>query len=173
MGLGARRCHHGSMEPLIRAATDADAGELAWLSLTVWNEAYGDMIDPAALRARHDEPVDSRAARWAARIASEKVLVAAEGSALVGFARVAVTPKTELLSLYTRRSHWRSGLGTRLLNESLRGAAAELWVFEGNARALRFYEHHGFRLDGQRREDPPYGSEVHMTRPRLSLNKMF
>ncbi|SMG44437.1 GNAT family N-acetyltransferase [Agreia pratensis] len=153
------------MEPLIRAATDADVGELAWLSLTVWDEAYADMIDPAVLRARHDEPADSRAARWAARIAREKVLVAVEVGAVVGFARVADRPNLELLSLYTRRSHWRSGLGTRLLNESLRGAAAELWVFEGNARALHFYEHHGFSLDGQRREDPPYGFEVHMTRP--------
>ncbi|MBF4635771.1 GNAT family N-acetyltransferase [Agreia pratensis] len=154
------------MRPLIRPATDADARDLARVSLIVWDEAYGEIIDQAVLRRRRDEPAASREARWAARIASEKVLVAVESGALVGFARVAVAPKTEeLLSLYTRRSHWRSGLGTRLLNESLRQAAAELWVFEGNARAQRFYEHHGFRLDGQRHEDPPYGFEVHMVRP--------
>jgi GNAT superfamily N-acetyltransferase len=153
------------MEPLIRAATAADASELASLSLTVWDEAYGDLIDPAVLRARHDEPADSRAARWVERVVSEEVLVAVDGGVVVGFARVTDRPKTELLSLYTRRSHWRSGLGTRLLNESLHGAAAELWVFEGNARALRFYEHHGFRLDGHRRDDQPYGFEVHMVRP--------
>jgi len=153
------------MEPLIRAATDADASELASLSLIVWDEAYGDLIDPAVLRARHDEPADSRAARWSTRVENENVLVAVEDGAIVGFVRVTDRPKLELLSLYTRRSHWRSGLGTRLLNESLQGAAAELWVFESNARALRFYEHHGFRLDGQRRDDQPYGFEVHMVRP--------
>lgn len=154
------------MHPLIRPATAADAGELSRVSLTMWDEAYGEMIDEEALRRRHDEPADSRAARWAERIASEEVFIAVDNCAVVGFARVAIAPKTELLSLYTRQSHWRSGLGTRLLTESLRGATAELWVFEGNARAQRFYEHHGFCLDGQRREDPPYGFEVHMVRSR-------
>ena len=161
-------CHHGSMMPRIHPAVHADAGMLASLSLTVWEETYGKLIDPAALRRRRDEPATSREARWALRIATEKVIVAVDDRACVGFARS--TPGSgrevaELLSLYTVRSHWRSGLGTRLLRESVQQTAAQLWVFDGNARALRFYEHHGFRLDGQRREDPPYGVELHMVRP--------
>ena len=42
--------------------------------------------------------------------------------------------------------------------------AAHLWLLEGNELAVRFYERHGFSLDDQRRFDPPYGAELHMTR---------
>ena len=43
-----------------------------------------------------------------------------------------------------------AGLGQRLLDELLGKESAELWVFEANVRAQRFYERNGFRLDGTR-----------------------
>jgi GNAT superfamily N-acetyltransferase len=155
------------MELKIRRARAADAGQLARVSLQVWDEAYRDVLDPALLRRRHDEPVLSRRERWAARLADDHVLVALHDLEVVGFARTTVAvigERQELLGLYTRKPYWRSGLGSRLLERCLNTRAAHLWVFEGNERAVRFYERHGFSLDGRRRFDPPYGTELHMTR---------
>ncbi|MFF7631598.1 GNAT family N-acetyltransferase [Kitasatospora sp. NPDC008050] len=56
--------------------------------------------------------------------------------------------------------HWRGrGLGDRLveLAKSLRPAGLELWTFQVNGPAQRFYQRHGFveaeRTDGSRNEE--------------------
>ena len=55
----------------------------------------------------------------------------------------------ELWSIYVRASEYGSGLADRLLDAVLpQLAPAELWVFEANDRARRFYERHGFSRDG-------------------------
>jgi GNAT superfamily N-acetyltransferase len=133
----------------------------------VWDEAYRQILDPGALSRRHGELFSSRRERWTKRIADDCLLVALEGAEIVGYARATAPAQEggqELLGLYTRERYWHSGLGSRLLLQCLESRAAELWLFEGNERALRFYERHGFSLDGQRRLDPPYGLELHMSR---------
>ncbi|WP_291036423.1 GNAT family N-acetyltransferase [Herbiconiux sp.] len=155
------------MEPTIRRAIEADSEQLALLSLVAWDEAYRDILDPDALRRRHDEPSAVRRERWVNRIAENEVFVALADIEIVGYARTtapAPGESHELLGLYTRERYWRSGLGSRLLLQCLPSGAAHLWLFEGNERALRFYERHGFSLDGRRRLDPPYGAELHMSR---------
>ncbi|NQX34475.1 GNAT family N-acetyltransferase [Herbiconiux sp. VKM Ac-2851] len=155
------------MEPTIRSARAADAEQLALLSLHVWDEAYRDVLDPVVLRRRHEEPASSRKQRWAARLATDHMLVALQDLEVVGFARTSAAgsgARQELLGLYTRAPYWRSGLGSRLLVRCLNTQAAHLWLFDGNERALRFYERHGFSLDGARRSDPPFGMELHMIR---------
>lgn len=52
----------------------------------------------------------------------------------------------ELYSLYVAAPG--AGLGQRLLDELLEGGPAEIWVFEANVRAQRFYERNGFRPEG-------------------------
>jgi GNAT superfamily N-acetyltransferase len=151
----------------IRGARTADAERLALLSLHEWDEAYRDVLDPVLLRRRHEEPASSRTERWATRLATDHVLVAVQDLEIVGFARTSAAgsgARQELLGLYTRAPSWRSGLGSRLLARCLNTRAAHLWIFVGNDRALRFYERHGFSLDGERPFDPPYGMELHMTR---------
>lgn len=155
------------MEPKIRRARAADAEQLALLSLHAWDEAYRDVLDTVLLRRRHEEPAASRKQRWAVRLATDHVWVALQDLEIVGFARASEAgsgARPELLGLYTRAPYWRSGLGSRLLVRCLKTQAAHLWLFDGNERALRFYERHGFSLDGARRFDPPYGIELHMTR---------
>jgi ribosomal protein S18 acetylase RimI-like enzyme len=48
--------------------------------------------------------------------------------------------------LYVRVGHHGHGLGSRLLALAKDGSAGSLWLytFARNARARRFYEHHGF-----------------------------
>lgn len=59
-------------------------------------------------------------------------------------------PDSELLSIAANASHQRAGIGTALLNAGLahldfaKGDKMFLEVREGNTKARRFYEKHGF-----------------------------
>ena len=68
-----------------------------------------------------------------------------------------------LEALYVRPRAWGGGLARRLHAAAVEelerrgGERARLWVLEGNERARRFYERHGWRADGTSRvvEFPP------------------
>lgn len=73
----------------------------------------------------------------------------------------------ELVAINVTPSHWRSGIGTYLLNEILQKTSVTynemyLWVVEENTPARRFYEKNGFRLTEDKKLDPKHGlvSEV-------------
>ena len=93
-----------------------------------------------------------------------KDLVAEVDGVVVGFANVgpfryepAVTPDSkivgELWAMYVDPNSWGSGVGDELMAATLEeldrlGAVRSyLWVLEGNGRARRFYERHGWRSD--------------------------
>ena len=71
--------------------------------------------------------------------------VAEEGGQVVGFASVS---GDELTHLYVDPPAQKRGVGTALLEhvKSLRPERLELWVFQKNEDARRFYERHGFQL---------------------------
>jgi ribosomal protein S18 acetylase RimI-like enzyme len=68
-----------------------------------------------------------------------------EGGRLVGFAAVS---GSELTHLYIDPSAQDRGLGSALLDhvKGLCPERLELWVFQANEDARRFYERHGFEL---------------------------
>jgi GNAT superfamily N-acetyltransferase len=60
--------------------------------------------------------------------------------------------------LYIRPTHHGRGIGSELLNQAKSiGPSLQLWVFQRNTSAIRFYQHHGFRIveasDGSRNEE--------------------
>lgn len=67
-------------------------------------------------------------------------------------------PDSELLSIATNDSHQRAGIGTALLNAGLahlefeKGDKLFLEVREGNTKARRFYEKHGFEPYAERKK---------------------
>ena len=89
------------------------------------------------------------------------------GTELVGFALGApaepnadptVPPvrPTELDAIYTRLAVQGTGIGTALLEAAIGDAPAYLWVVAANARAIAFYERHGFRFDGTQNHYEPW-----------------
>jgi ribosomal protein S18 acetylase RimI-like enzyme len=76
-----------------------------------------------------------------------EIWVAEIGGHVAGFAGVG---RSELTHLYVDPPAQNRGVGTALLDhvKSLRPDRLELWVFQANEGARRFYERHGFRLVG-------------------------
>jgi ribosomal protein S18 acetylase RimI-like enzyme len=146
---------------VLRPATlrDADAG--AALHLTCWREAYGPLVDRDLLEAQLADP-ESWAARWRERIAlGAPRMVAAHGAELVGFASVGAARYegapggSELYAIYVLAAWHGTGVGQALLDVSLGGRSAYLWVLEDNLRARHFYERNGFRWRGARKKFEP------------------
>jgi ribosomal protein S18 acetylase RimI-like enzyme len=89
-------------------------------------------------------------------IAERDVWVYEESTAILGF--VALT-ELVLTDLYVEPDAQRQGIGTALLEhaKAQRPAGFDLWVFQRNEGARRFYERHGCRLaeltDGSENEE--------------------
>lgn len=134
-----------------------DAQPLARMIHQVWRATYGSMLPPEFWDGY---PVAERADELRASIAdrAQSGLVATSDDDLAGWAlrgpsrsaTVGIDParRVELYSLYVHAP--RAGVGQRLLDELLGEGPAELWVFEANARAQRFYERNGFSQEGAR-----------------------
>ena len=73
-----------------------------------------------------------------------QVWAAGDDETLVGFCAW----KADWLEhLYLLPTHVGQGLGSALLARAMDAEPIlKLWVFQRNQRAIRFYEHHGFRL---------------------------
>jgi len=57
----------------------------------------------------------------------------------------------EIVAIHSLPESWGTGLGHAMLEEALNQigeATVFLWAFKENKRARRFYEKHGFKLDG-------------------------
>lgn len=75
---------------------------------------------------------------------NEQVIVAEIEGAVVGYA--SYTDKS-LSNMYVLPDYQRRGVGSKLLDAILRRipTGVELWVFEDNVEAIRFYERNGFK----------------------------
>lgn len=162
----------------IRRAELADAAAGAWCHLRCWQEAYGEVVDPARLAEKTGDP-EQRAERWASAIEAGVVrwlAINPDPDAIVqdrviGFASPgpsrdedAPTP-LELYAIYVREKWWGSGLGGRLMEVAIGKEPASLWVFEANERARAFYRKQGFVEDGAIVDEPYFGvPEIRMVR---------
>jgi ribosomal protein S18 acetylase RimI-like enzyme len=152
---------------LVRAPRPADAAAIARVHVDAWRETYVGMVpehfyDEAAFARRREW--------WTAVLARDPLpprLVVADGpDGVVGFAQAgeargpdaekgfAPARELHLFTLYLLAAHHGSGAGQALLDAVLGDAPAQLWVADGNARAIRFYERNGFRADGVECPDP-------------------
>ena len=166
----------------IRRATADDAKGIAVVHVLGWQTVYRGTMPQAYLD--NLDPVQ-RAEQWAQRLAAQEwpgsgTLVATSEAGVVGFAGFCPSrdgdadPSVvgEMATLYLLPDQWRTGLGSRLMSESmavLQQAGyreATLWVLDRNDRALRFYEAIGWQPDGAVKQDDTYGFDLRELRYR-------
>jgi putative acetyltransferase len=120
--------------------SDEDASVALWLRS--WEAAYPE-LDFAARVAWWRE-------RWRSELLPAAAVVVAEtDDVMLGF--VTVDARTLYLDqLVVAPTHWRSGIGTALIDAAKRisPSGLDLDVNADNARAIAFYGRHGFALGG-------------------------
>jgi putative acetyltransferase len=139
----------------LRAYTTADETAAIELWRQTWQEAY-PAIDFAAR-------LDWWRERWRGELVPSAAITVAEAAgALVGF--VTVNRETGYLDqIVVARQHWGAGVAEMLLGEAKRLSPGrlELHVNQDNARAVRFYQKHGFRVAGED-VNPRSGASVYL-----------
>ncbi len=123
------------------SAADEDA------AIELWRRTWAQHYPQIDFNAR----VDWWRARWRNELVPvAKIVVAEIDGALIGF--VTVDPKTMYLDqIVVAPEHWGSRVALTLLNEAKRLSprGLDLLVNKDNARAIRFYEKHGFVYAGE------------------------
>jgi GNAT superfamily N-acetyltransferase len=134
---------------ILRAATSADAPAIAELFLASRRAALPYLPELHTDAETHD---------WVAShlLATHEVAVADVDGRVAGFAAL----EAGLLGhLYVDTEHQGTGVGSELLAwaKTRRPDGLELWTFQRNEAARRFYERRGFRVveltDGSRNEE--------------------
>jgi len=174
-----------AVSPEVRVATVADAEAIARAHVASWHAAYAGLMPDAVLAAF---TVEVRTARWRdilARDAPEDRTWVAPAEAPLAFASTGpcrdddagamAQPPAELYALYAHPSAWGLGAGKALFEAAARDLRARglavltAWVLDGNARARRFYEIAGMRLDGARKIEVAEGAPLPHVRYALPL----
>ncbi len=134
---------------MIRPATAADAGEIAAMWLRSWDAAL-----PTVARAHPDSDVP--------RYFGEQVVGAMAAWVAVDVGRIVGVLALDgdwVAQLYLDPDHRGRGLGDAFvaLAKAERPEGLQLWTFQVNGPAQRFYERHGFvaveRTDGSGNEE--------------------
>ena len=132
--------------------TDAEIKGKAYVHWKCWQVTYPGLVSQAYLDAFTLEKSEERAFQW-----RDNILVAKDGDRVVGFVGYGhhgpEAPDTgEVFALYVLPEYQGTGVGQRLMDAALEKLSAFphlcLWAVKGNARAIRFYEKNGFRLNG-------------------------
>ena len=149
------------------ASTEDELDGKGYVHYEAWNEAYTGLIPQAYL--------DSRSladCRRKARSGAFPTLVAIADGQVVGFANfipesrefVSVPDSCEVVALYVLEKFQRRGIGSALLDRCLEALppdrAVVLFVLEGNGKAIRFYEKHGFVFTGHSVTETVPGGEI-------------
>lgn len=143
----------------VRPATVRDAKAIARIHVTTAQAVYRDLWFPDTLAG---PSLEERQAHWreAIEYSEPQVQVALAGDEMVGFvgfdrSRDKGTPSTtgEIWALHVLPDHWTQGAGTALWDAAHDGLKEEgctkvtVWVPARNERALRFFEHIGFKRE--------------------------
>ncbi|NWC96967.1 MULTISPECIES: GNAT family N-acetyltransferase [unclassified Pseudomonas] len=149
---------------MIRAAHVEDAGDIAWVHIRSWQQAYRELM-PVAYLASLEATQPRREALWRQSIeqANEAVFVAEVDGRVVGW--IAVSPSRdedadpgntgEVQAVYVLAEYWGTGVGRALWLRGLEHLASQgletatLWVLAGNRRAIRFYQNAGWTAQAE------------------------
>jgi ribosomal protein S18 acetylase RimI-like enzyme len=129
--------------------------------VAAWQAAYRGLLPDHVL---DHLSIEESEGRWKERIAEPwgHILVVEHGGRIVGYAACGSTQDEdldrqgvgEIYVMYVHPDTWRRGHGSALIDECLAHLRQDgfreaiLWVLEGNAQAIGFYEAGNFRADG-------------------------
>ncbi len=149
----------------LRPATVADAAEIAEIHVRAWQTAFRGIVSDDRLDAmRVERGVDRFRQKLApAASAGQRFVVAASGDTALGFVGFGTTRDEDVDSarvgevhgLYVHPTHWRRGVGRRLLQAAIDELAADgfdtatLWTLADSEASRAFYEAQGWRTDGE------------------------
>jgi GNAT superfamily N-acetyltransferase len=155
---------------------------LADVFVSAWRVGFKGLLSQSTLDGLD---VNASRARWEADLAPERagppyVLAAEFGEVVCGLAVYgpsrdadANIDSGEVFALHVLPSHWGRGAGAALLRTALEelgahgSTEARLWVIDENTRARRFYEHNGWRCDGNQRDRSIGDGLIHEVRYRI------
>lgn len=152
----------------VRVAWTADAPAIADVQVTVWRDAYGDLLPADLLAELQADPI---AERWAGSLAKpgdarNRVLVALDRASVRGFAVTGPSPDPdadpvtdgEIAELVVDPEARRAGHGSRLLQacadtlRSDRFRQARTWVSSTDDACRTFLADAGWAPDGAHRQ---------------------
>lgn len=145
----------------VRAASIADADELAAIAAATFPLACPPSADPADIAACIAENLSAERFAHYLRDPRRRVLAARRDGRIVGYAMlirddVSGDGEVELSKIYVLAEHHRSGAAAALMDAGLAWAAEHsaravwLGVNQNNERAQAFYRKHGFAVTGTR-----------------------
>lgn len=160
---------------VVREPTEQDAHGIAQVLVESWLAAYAGLLPDELLAGMSVTDRQQQLERaFAAPTPPGAVrLVGEQHGAIIGFANAGMVPlidgavdapaeprrAAELAVLYVAPTHWRQGVGRKLLRRVMRRLAVEdctdvsAWVVDGNESAFAFFESQGWtRATGERRE---------------------
>jgi ribosomal protein S18 acetylase RimI-like enzyme len=167
----------------IRAASPSDVDAIASLHLASWRAAYRGIVPDEFLAGI---TLESRVTRWRNALSSPEAsptetILAVDGETIQGVCsfgpqrRPESTGVGEVYALHVDPTLHRRGIGSRLLDESLRRLAirgfnrAVLWVLRDNGGARHFYEAQGWSVTGEETVEARDGYEIPETRYAISF----
>lgn len=151
------------MTLVVRAATGADAAELARVGTESFSAAYRGTADDADIETHLDQYFSEAAIRAAMAMPEVRYLVGRSGSSTAGFAKLRsgeipdvlkVERAIEVQQLYVASDHQRAGVGGRLMDAAMAearvGDANGVWlsVWTDADWAVSFYRKYGFEIAG-------------------------
>lgn len=142
---------------IVPMTSEEEAKGKAYVHCTAWKEAYRGLLSSDYLDGRTLEFSEGRALD--AFRAGISTLLAKDADEVIGFADYGpcwdedLPHAGEVYAIYLLSGYYGKGIGSRLMNTALQAMPEHdeivVWVFEGNERAIRFYEGLGFRFDGK------------------------
>ncbi|HFU4054961.1 TPA: N-acetyltransferase family protein [Streptococcus suis] len=126
----------------------------AYVHWKAWQEAYAGLLPQDYLQNTYTL---ERCQDWAVRY-PQNILVALVDDRVVGFVCYGASSQSdlsqagEIYALYVLADFYGQKIGYQLMQAALEKLQSykqiSLWVLEGNARAIAFYEKVGFSFDG-------------------------
>ena len=151
---------------LLRQAITSDAAGIAKVRVIAWQSTYSGLIPDSFL---DNLSIEQSTVNWTKRLQNSdqnaNTFVAEIDGVIVGYIGVGVSRDLdaselgELYTIYVDPGFQGKGVGSELIWEgiqflkSLYFHRATLWVFDRNARAIEYYEAHGWNPTGKSKSD--------------------